>query len=718
MTHFLFSSLCLLAFWLFYKLALENISWHNFKRFYLLGVLVISAVIPLLVVKVNYVEIQQQVFTPSRSIVTSPAETYQVIDPVTTVSQPSFDWTPMIWLLYALGFGIMAVRFGRNLWSLRIRASDEVSDLNNYILVKKDDLTVPCSFMNRVYVPKKKVVPAHILDHEKAHLDQKHSWDILFIELLLIVFWFHPLLYLMKYSMKLNHEFLADEAVLKRGYPLQNYQKSLIKFMQRNDQKQLAHTYNFPLIKKRFTIMNKQTKTLQGLLRSLAVIPLLALLIVSCGKEKDEAVLIDHSIDMTANLPERTDHVYGYDFDPYTPKGITEYNGIKYKYEMQDDLTVKLFTMDGLEIDQELNSLHGTARWDSEREIENLLNNADKTREHVADGRLKIITSDLYTKVDGGLALTENVELDLEQLKKMDASSLNVMKFMSGDTLIFYVSKAISFESHNKNNTVYIDNNSSSGTVLINGTAYDYSNDESGIKIFDEEGNSINYYAKGWDIRERLVVPDDEDFDNLKELYTDLKPGSKIFIDDVEVTETEFRKIMHYSADSVRVEEKNGYTYFYLYNLTKPETEYELVSDNDPKDYQVIKTTREEMDRQQKNPVATAMMNAMELKHGDDAVYYLENLEVLPSTITLAASHNLKLGFKVGKDDQGRPSLYAAESLPHTTDDLQDEYAQLLEGVDLNKKALVYYEYPVNITKKQPESGYGISLDSINFKSK
>jgi predicted aspartyl protease len=62
MSHLILSSLCLLAFWLFYKLALENISWHNFKRFYLLSVLVISAVIPLLVVKVNYVEIQQQAF--------------------------------------------------------------------------------------------------------------------------------------------------------------------------------------------------------------------------------------------------------------------------------------------------------------------------------------------------------------------------------------------------------------------------------------------------------------------------------------------------------------------------------------------------------------------------------------------------------------------------------------------------------------------------------
>lgn len=112
------------------------------------------------------------------------------------------------------------------------------------------------------------------------------------------------------------------------------------------------------------------------------------------------------------------------------------------------------------------------------------------------------------------------------------------------------------------------------------------------------------------------------------------------------------------------------------------------------------------------------MMHAMQLKHGDNAVYYLDGLEVLPSTVTLAASYDLKLGFKVGKDTQGRPSLYAAKGLPYTTAALQPDYAQLLEGIDLNKTSIVYYETPVKLTKKQPESGYGISLDSINFKSK
>lgn len=609
----------------------------------------------------------------------------------------------------------MAFRFGRNLWNLRINSSDEIIDLGSYILVKKEELNVPCSLINRIYVPKKIEVPGHILDHEKAHLDQRHSWDILLIEVLLIVFWFHPLLYLMKYSMKLNHEFLADEAVLKTGYPLQNYQKSLIEFMQRDDHKQLAHTYNFPLIKKRFTIMNTQTKTTQGLLRSLAIIPLLALLIVSCGKEKDEAMIINPYYNEV--VPEGTTMSYSYQVDPYQKNGTTTFEGVEYNYEMQDDLTVVLTTKDGKEIDQKLNKLDPYIKWDAEKEIKFLLDNRAKTNQQIADGKLKLLTSGLYRdESTNELTSTDPLELSLEQLEKLNASSLSVMKFMSDGIINFHVSKSLSVGIEDP--IIYIESNSPSGTVLINGRAYDYTNDASGIKIYDNEGNEINYYAKGWDIRERLVVPDKKDLDNRRELYTGLKQGSKIFVDDNEITETEYRKIMHYNADSMRVEEKNGHNYFYLYNLTKPETKFELVTNDDLKGHKVVKTTQEELDRKQKNPVATAMMYAMELKHGNKAVYYLEGLEVLPSTITLAASHNPKLGFKVGKDDQGRSTLFAAKDLPYKIEDLQNAYAQLLEGVDLNEKALVYYETPVNITKKQPKSGYGISLDSLNFKSK
>ena len=279
----------LTSLWAFYKLALENLSWHRFKRFYLLTILILAAVIPLIVVKTTYLEIQPQPFMDFAGLSSSSNPT---LNPGTTshnLPAKAFDWMNVLWLVYAAVVLIMSSRFAKNLWKLKINPEDKVSHWKNYQLVKKEHMEVPCSFLNLIYIPAQREVPSHILDHEKAHLDQRHSWDIILIELLLIVMWFHPLIYLMKYSIKLNHEFLADEAVLKHNFNLNDYQKSLLEFMSASSSK-VAHTFNFPLIKKRFQIMNTKTNTSTGLLRSLAVIPVLAFLIISCGKEKEELV--------------------------------------------------------------------------------------------------------------------------------------------------------------------------------------------------------------------------------------------------------------------------------------------------------------------------------------------------------------------------------------------------------------------------------------------
>lgn len=605
MTHFLFSSLCLLAFWLFYKLALENISWHRFKRFYLLGVLVVSVVIPFIVVKVNYINIQPQFFNSS-TVSDGPA---MILNPVTdhgvVLPASAFDWWQLIGIMYIIGFVVMTVRFGRNLWSLKINSSDEISRLGRYTLVKKDGLSVPCSFMNRIYIPKNKEVPTHILDHEKAHLDQRHSWDIIFIELILIVFWFHPLIYLMKYSIKLNHEFLADQAVLKNGFPLSNYQKSLLEFIQWEDQKQLAHTYNFPLIKKRFTIMNTKTKNSQAILRTLAIIPVLGLLIISCGKEKEELVT-------QAKDGFLTNEQYDYVINPYQKNGIIRYQNNNYTYQIHRDYSVTA-------VDKEGDTLTNTTpflAWDTEKEW----NQVKSETKELNDLRENLIINVFDFKIPYADFKEPNKKIKginhmLDFLKEQGFGNVGVTKYFKNETehVSFFKSHDISIKddksidkiTDKSNKPLYINNNSPKGFVEIEGKTYRYTNNETGIKIFDQNNKEINWYEKGWDIRERLVVPNDKDLANLNELYTGLKKGSKIFVDGKEITEAEYKKLMTHHADSVRIENKNGYNYYYLYNLTPPEDNFELVSNDESSDINVIKTTQAELDRKQQNPVAT-----------------------------------------------------------------------------------------------------------------
>lgn len=166
-----------------------------------------------------------------------------------------------------------------------------------YQLILRKGTTAPHSFFNRIFASatdyKSDLIPEAVLEHEKAHLDQKHSLDVILIELLLIFFWFHPLSYLIRYSVKLNHEFLADQTVLNQGVSTSDYQQTLLDHATSIYQQAMANTFTFPIIKKRFAIMETKTSRSSLLLRSLAFIPVVTLLVISCGKEEKKFEIPD-----------------------------------------------------------------------------------------------------------------------------------------------------------------------------------------------------------------------------------------------------------------------------------------------------------------------------------------------------------------------------------------------------------------------------------------
>jgi len=289
MEHFLInSSVCLFVLWLFYKLALENTSWHNWKRFYLLGSVVISLIIPFIVVETIIVPVQENTINFIH---------LQNAEYASENSNFEIQWFTLLMTIYAIGVVVMLWRFAKNLSTFKIKNEDEISKYNIYQLILRPGITVPHSFFNRIFVSSKDykndLIPNAVLEHEKAHLDQKHSLDILFIELLIVLFWFNPIFYMLRYSIKLNHEFLADRIVIQRGISTTQYQELILQHATNSYQQSVANTFHFPIIKKRFSIMKTKTSNTNGLLRSLAVIPVIILLVVSCGEEETEFEIND-----------------------------------------------------------------------------------------------------------------------------------------------------------------------------------------------------------------------------------------------------------------------------------------------------------------------------------------------------------------------------------------------------------------------------------------
>jgi hypothetical protein len=269
-------SACLAVLMIFYKLLLEKSSVHKFKRFYLLGALVVALTIPSLTF-IEYIEpVIAEEYT---SFVVSDFEIIEDIPQVIEV-----NYTPIIlWSLYGLGVFVFLLKFCINLNNIisRIRNNPK-SKAKGFINVLVSSLKIPHTFFNYIFFNKYKFehndIPQEVFLHEQTHAKQKHSIDVLLLELIQIIFWFNPLVYLLKREVKLNHEFLADHAVLQNGIEPSTYQTILLAFSSNAHQQELANAINYSSIKKRFTVMNTHTSKRSIWMRSLLILPVLALL--------------------------------------------------------------------------------------------------------------------------------------------------------------------------------------------------------------------------------------------------------------------------------------------------------------------------------------------------------------------------------------------------------------------------------------------------------
>src|SRR5680860_453226 len=287
------SSACLAIFLMFYKLLLEKECMHTFKRYYLLVALVLALVIPSITFT-EYVKVipAPASIAPVDIISTETAMAIRENTAATEVNKTGIEyWPVLLWTLYGLGVLLFSLKFFFNLRKIanNIRNNPKLK-IDSIINVLLRGTIVPHTFLNYIFLDRQKFethqIPKDVLVHEATHARQKHSLDVLFVELLQIVFWFNPLIHLAKKSIKLNHEFLADAAVLQQGSTTTDYQNILLAFASsanyKSNQPSMANAINYSSyssIKKRFTAMKTQTSKKSILVRSLLLLPLFTLLL-------------------------------------------------------------------------------------------------------------------------------------------------------------------------------------------------------------------------------------------------------------------------------------------------------------------------------------------------------------------------------------------------------------------------------------------------------
>jgi len=435
-SYLIYSSISLALLLFIYRFFLEKEKRFTFNRVFLLWCLIFSFLIPLIPIGLAQSEMPwSALFASGETEKTSYAisEGLWLESDVQATAMENESAAISSKTLYAIAFliyvSISALLFIRLIRiihriQLKIRRNPkrfiqgcEVVLLNEYV--------VPHTFINTVFLNRKQFehsnIPQEVLNHEFTHARQKHSLDILFVEILKIIFWFNPLLYLYKHAIALNHEYLADEAVISKGTVIKNYQRMLLKTMEGSAIHGLVSSFNFSLTKRRLQMMT-QTKTKGKFLFKLAMLlPLFAglSLMLGCEPTTNEVTdeiesvdevsieILDDSVLLVNEKPMTLDELEGYLSDlPKSPELVQMKVNPDAEFGVITDVQTILRKYDALRIS-----------------YSTMTEGAPDSLEEVTDRFLK--AADEYMKIDPDSITEEELQREYEVVTELYEEILN-----------------------------------------------------------------------------------------------------------------------------------------------------------------------------------------------------------------------------------------------------------------------------------------------------
>lgn len=248
-----------------YYLFLQKEKMFRFNRFYLLFALVFSYVIPF--VKINLPAISER----KNQLIFEEITTHQLIQKTDQASD--FNWMNLILIIYILVSIVLVIKSLLSIRKiLKLKGTDISYKGQNVKLIEKD--LPPFSFWSKIYLSKKHFedqIDHRIFLHEKTHLIEKHSWDLILIEILQAMSWFNPAIYFYKIAIKDNHEFLADEVIVKKEFNIKDYQNLILAEVFDAQNLSLVNQFNFNNTKKRFIMMTTKRSKLEKFKKLFAV---------------------------------------------------------------------------------------------------------------------------------------------------------------------------------------------------------------------------------------------------------------------------------------------------------------------------------------------------------------------------------------------------------------------------------------------------------------
>jgi len=270
-------AVALLVFYLFYRFLLRKETFHRFNRVVLVGTAVMAFMLPLCIITIHKpMEVVPVVPEPVAVAMDLPA---QELAPMVETAAP---WWPIALIgLFWVGVAFILARVIISILSIFriIRQGELVREEDGCrIIVTERDID-PFSWMKYIVLSRKDWEGDHapILIHEKAHIGYGHSVELLLVDVLSAFQWFNPAIWMLRADLQELHEYEADDAVLRTGTNLKEYQYLLIKKAVSKSGYSVANSFNHSILKNRITMMSKSKSPLARGLRVLYLLPLVCL---------------------------------------------------------------------------------------------------------------------------------------------------------------------------------------------------------------------------------------------------------------------------------------------------------------------------------------------------------------------------------------------------------------------------------------------------------
>ena len=288
--------------WLFYQFILRKLTFYNSNRLYLLAYTLLSFFIPFINISTilgnnsgtNNGLIQ---FIPSVHQYTIELEEASHCPvPIWSTIYDKWDWTAFALMI---GAGILLIRFiVRYISFIRIRNRSKLISEDGIKIYQVDESIIPFSFGKSVFINSNLHTEEElreIVRHEFVHVRQNHTIDIIWAELLCIINWYNPFVWLLKRAIRQNLEFIADNKVVENGIDKKQYQYLLLKVIG-NNQYSIATKFNFSSLKKRIAMMNKTKSGKRQLGRFLFLVPVFVIILLSFRKSFNDPTNVKSNI--------------------------------------------------------------------------------------------------------------------------------------------------------------------------------------------------------------------------------------------------------------------------------------------------------------------------------------------------------------------------------------------------------------------------------------